>query len=62
MEIKKTEKCDILITTGKLLTKSGNIAELQEIAIIGDKIVAVGNNLNINPIKRFSFPNDIFVS
>ena len=61
MGINNTKKCDILITAGKLLTKSGNITESQEIAITADKIVEVGSNLNFTPIKHFSFPNDILV-
>ena len=61
MKINNPKKCDILIKVGKLLTSSGAITGPLELAITGDKIVALGNTLNFNPIKTLAYPNDILV-
>ena len=61
METDNTKKCDILIKAGKLLTKSGNVIGPQEIAITGNRIIAVGNDLPFKADKSLSFPDDLLI-
>ena len=54
MKTHNTKKCDILIKTGKLLNKFGNVIGPQEIAITGNMIIGVGDDLRFNADKSLT--------
>ena len=61
MKTHNTKKCDILIKAGKLLNKSGNVIGPQEIAITGNMIIGVGDDLRFNADKSFNFPDGLLI-